>query len=146
MHAGIYIEEKDVSILIDPWFFDSTLSFPIVEGLSGLQTIDFQIPKAKEKIGNYHPDAILVSHFHPHHAPAKDICQLIQQTKSTLLAHPPIPLSQKSGLELTTSPHLTIRSVHNNDTFKVEPFLITALEHTVPHHIAWSAESMSGHL
>lgn len=146
-HAGISVEENGHTILIDPWFTDSTLERPILEGLSGIKTIDFQIPKTKEQATDYSPDILLLSHFHAHHSPLHDIVSLIKNsTKNIDLAYPDCSLSRTVKLRLSQFENIRHHSLTDNMTFTSGPFTITAYTHTVPGHLAWSVKSETGHI
>ncbi|MDO8408301.1 MAG: MBL fold metallo-hydrolase [bacterium] len=148
-HAGISIEEEDFSILIDPWFFDSTPEYPVIESIGGgFKTIDFQIPRTTEKIEGYAPDAILVSHFHPHHSPVRDIRLLCQnslaQGKQINLFHPLPSGAIEKNLQERVGPGVTRHGMEPGETCTIGPCTIEAKEHTMPFHRAWYVTSKTG--
>lgn len=148
-HAGISIEEDGYSILIDPWFLDSTPEYPVIESIGGgFKTIDFQIPKATEQIERYAPDAILVSHFHPHHSPIRDIGVLSQnslsQGKEIRLYHPKANAETEQNLARNMIKGVKREGLEPNDKRKIGPFTIEAKRHTVPFHTAWLVTSTTG--
>lgn len=142
-HAGISIKNgKGESVLIDPWFTDSTVKKPVVQALLGYPTIDFQIPKTQEKIEEYSPDVILVSHFHAHHAPHDDILTLASQSEKIVFGHPDIELKNAAAKAIfEILPQVEVKPCGDKDSFSVGSFQITALTHTVPEHTAWLVES-----
>lgn len=151
-HAGMYVEEEGFSLLLDPWFFDSTPDFPVIEGLGAemWKTIDFQIPKTYEKIEEYTPDAILISHFHPHHSPVRDISLLSQQSlnlgKKIMILHPRIELQKDFGIGSKVIAGVGRKGLIPGEEITIGPFIIEALEHTVPDHNAWYIKSATGSL
>ncbi len=148
-HAGIYVEEDGVSILIDPWFRDSTQENPVIESIGdSFKTIDFQIPQTTEKIENYSPDAILVSHFHPHHAPARDVQMLCENSlkvgKSISFLYPrrneelEAELSKKLPLNVDRIP------ISPGYTKIIGPLTIEARAHSSVGHTCWYVHSKAG--
>lgn len=146
-HAGIAIEDAGCMLLVDPWFRDSTLEEPIIEGINGKKSIEFQIPPTKEHIEDYSPMAILISHFHTHHSPLKDITTLIENTYHDItLAHPDGYANDITKEKLGKFRHLVLRPTNDKEFFTVGPFTITAFSHTVINHLAWSIKSNTGHV
>jgi L-ascorbate metabolism protein UlaG (beta-lactamase superfamily) len=148
-HAGISIEEDNYCVLIDPWFLDSTPEYPVIESIGGgFKTIDFQIPKTQENIERYKPDVILVSHFHPHHSPHRDITMLCQNSlahgKQVILVHAETGEREEKVLRERVIQGVDRRSVKAGDTFTVGPFTIEAKQHTAPVHQAWHVRSKTG--
>lgn len=144
-HAGFSFEEDGFSVLVDPWFTDSSLVHPILEGIAGTRTMDYQIPRTREKIEDYVPHAILISHFHVHHSPLADILQLVQQSlHDTLLAYQAGPGDAVIRRNLSGFSHLSFRPVKDRESFKVGPFTLTPYLHTLPDHLAWLVESATG--
>lgn len=143
-HAGIYIEEGGFSILVDPWFSDSTLDNPIIEGFSGKKTIDFQIPKTKEKIEDFKPNCILISHFHSHHAPLVDVNSIILNSDNIIVAYPILGSNQLVTDRLLAFNNVSSRPTGDGDVFDVGCFTIKALAHTVSGHMAWFIKSATG--
>lgn len=133
-------------ILVDPWFQDSTVAQPIIEGLSGAKTIDFQIPKTNQSIDNYRPDAVLISHFHPHHSPAHDILQLANHQKKVIIAYPHSRYIESVQNQFSHHPNALHQLSKDGDVFRVGPFFVKAWEHTTEEHVAWSIESSTGHV
>jgi L-ascorbate metabolism protein UlaG (beta-lactamase superfamily) len=137
-HAGISIEEAGHEILIDPWFTDSSLQSPILKSLFGHATIDFQIPKTDDTPQNHTPGAILVSHFHTHHAPHDDIVTLVSQTDAVLFGHPDLGENNDHIQTLFVAwPQARVRAFSDGDRETNGPFSIRGMTHTVPKHTAW---------
>lgn len=150
-HAGFYIEEKGYSIFLDPWFFDSVIERPIIESIGGgFKTIDFQIPQSTDSPERYAPDAILISHFHPHHSPARDIRALCENSlskgKKIKIFFPTPSATMEENIRAKVPGDVEKVGVSPGDTFSIGPFSITAKEHTVPYHTAWHVASPSGSL
>jgi L-ascorbate metabolism protein UlaG (beta-lactamase superfamily) len=148
-HAGISIEEAGHSLLIDPWFLDSTVENPLIESIAGgWSTIDFQIPKTEEPIERHTPDAILVSHFHPHHSPARDIKFICDNSlalgRTMQLLYPSPNEAMEATLSERVPKGIARKGVTPNEKFKIGPFSIQSLEHTVPFHTAWHVSSTTG--
>ncbi len=151
-HAGVSIKEKgglvfgkETSLLIDPWFTDSTVEKPIMEVIYGYPTIDFQIPKTIDRTENYTPNIILLSHLHAHHSPAIDLFSLAGKSKKLIIAHP--DLGEKNAEiknRFAQFPQVELRPSLNGNKFTVGNFHITAIEHTVKNHLAWYVVSSSG--
>jgi len=144
-HAGFALEEDGHQVLIDPWFTDSTVKTPIMQAVVGHNTIDFQVPKTTESIGAYHPDTILLSHFHAHHAVHDDLVTLATQSKRIALCFPDVG-QDNTRVEQTFAlwPHVETIPFQHNDVKTDGPFSVRGLLHTVPKHIAWYVESKTG--
>lgn len=144
-HAGLYVEEDGYSLLIDPWFTDSTLIKPLLQSLSGHTTIDFQIPEAKDTIDQFSPHAILLSHFHAHHGPHADLVALAAKQRQLTIAHPHIEnINQTAAGHFREYPKTELTPLTDQNTLQIGPFTITALSHTVPMHLAWHVSTHSG--
>ena len=148
-HAGLYIEEAGFSLLIDPWFLDSTIEYPILESIGGgFKTIDFQIPKTPEQVEQYSPDAFLISHFHAHHSPVRDIRMLSENSlakgKSVALYYPAGTDESESNVRAKVQGAVVKHPVHPGFSTKIGPFTIEAKAHTVPYHTAWFVTSTTG--
>ncbi len=148
-HAGLYIEEEGYSIFLDPWFSDSTIERPIIESIGGgFKTIDFQIPQSTDSVERYAPDAIFISHFHPHHSSAKDIRALCENSlskgKKIRIFFPTPSQTMEENIRAKLPGDVDKVAAAPRDTFAVGPFSIEAKEHTVPYHTAWHITSPSG--
>ncbi len=144
-HAGIAIFEDNYSVLIDPWFRDSTLENPLIEGINRKNTIKFQIPPAVDELKDFAPGAILLSHFHVHHAPFNDVHDLIENSRGhVILAHPDGYANKIVTNRFGHFTDISIRPTRHRDEFSLGPFHITALTHTVEGHLAWFVKSKTG--
>ena len=148
-HAGLYIEEAGFSLLIDPWFLDSTIEYPILESVGGgFKTIDFQIPKTPEQVEQYAPDAFLISHFHAHHSPVRDIRMLSENSlakgKSIALYYPAGTEEAEANVRAKVQGAVVKHPVNPGFSTKIVPFTIEAKTHTVPFHTAWLVTSSTG--
>lgn len=146
-HAGFAIQEDGFTLVIDPWFRDSTPEDPLIEGINRKQTIEFQIPPAKDKIEDYSPNCILLSHFHVHHSPFRDVRGLVENALGDVLfAYPNGYANKIVENRFGDLKYVTLRPTDNGESFVVGPFTISALSHTVQGHLAWSIKSKTGHL
>lgn len=144
-HAGLYVEEGGYSLLIDPWFTDSTLTKPLLQSLSGHTTIDFQIPEIRDTIDQFAPNAILLSHFHAHHGPHADLIALAAQARPLIIAHPDIEgVNETASRHFTSYKKIKLLPLTDRGIMRLGPFTITALSHTVPMHLAWHVSTDSG--
>lgn len=146
-HAGFALQEDNHLLLIDPWFRDSTLENPLIEGINRKKTIEFQIPPTRERIEDYSPDIILLSHFHVHHAPFQDVRTLAENSeKGLILAHPDDYANKIVVNRFGDLTKVSIRPTKHQESFVCGPFSITALTHSVAGHLAWSVRTRSGHI
>lgn len=144
-HAGLYVEEGGFSLLIDPWFTDSTREKPLMHSLSGHTTIDFQTPQARDAADAFSPNAILLSHFHAHHGPRTDLVAFAERQKPLIIAHPDVGDTNRAAQEhFSAYPKTEFMPLADHGTFRAGPFTITALSHTVPLHTAWHIATRSG--
>ncbi len=149
-HAGLSIREGDTHILIDPWFTDSNTELPLLEGLTGHKTIDFQVPHGRARVSEYAPaNAIFISHFHTHHAHKKDILDVMRlnNSRNFFFGHPVLEAGYQDRLNTliaSTHPTATNQGFVDNGTHTIGPFTIRAYTHTAPGHIAWHIESETG--
>ena len=143
-HAGVCIKSKSATILIDPWFTDSTVAQPLIREIVGYPTIDFQIPKTKKRPSDYQPDAILLSHFHAHHAPLNDVLELVGTKKINILHPHTETVNEKAREVFKIFPQVTTNPMQSGDGHTLEDMRITALSHTVNGHTAWHITSPNG--
>lgn len=147
-HAGFALREGDSEILIDPWFTDSSVKSPLVRSLVLYDTIDFQIPKTKESIKDYKPNAILLSHFHAHHAPHDDLISLVSQSEKVTLGFPSTEegVTEKIRGLFSSWTGVGINPFKNSDSKSIGPFSVTGLFHTLDDHMAWLVKTETGSL
>ena len=145
-HAGFSIEEEKHQLLIDPWFTDSTVESPLMQPVVGYNTVDFQVPKTTESIDTYHPNTILVSHFHGHHAVYNDLMELAAHSERLSFCFPDIGEEDNAKVAQTFAiwPQVETVSFQNKDIKPYGPFSVQGLAHTVPRHIAWHVKSKTG--
>ncbi len=149
-HAGICIEEADTSILIDPWFTSSNFRTPILEGFLNQQAIDFQIPSGGAHVSQYaRACGVFLSHFHTHHAPKKDLLDLVSLRKpeGVFIGYPSLKPEEDAALAHTfhqANPDVTLRGFHDKETFTLGSLTIEARTHTVPGHYAWHVKGATG--
>lgn len=151
-HAGVQIiskqKDKNISILVDPWLYSSTFNNPILKGFPGNNTIDYIIPEPKVSSCELAPDIILLSHFHTHHAPIREILEFAK-IKKVIIVCP--PLNQKS---LDRFRQDTNKSILDNILFKfTDPdkdldfdilnIKIKAFNHTQKYHNGYIVETIN---
>ncbi len=149
-HSGIAISEGDDTILIDPWFYSSEFDYPVLEGiLPPNRSIDFQIPEPRDKIENFKPRAIFVSHFHTHHSPLKDIRQLLKQRPGCVLGFPQISDENKKKIQENLGEegqNVELVGLENNQQVTIGTLKITALTHVTRYHLAFLIEGEHGRI
>lgn len=144
-HAGFALEEEGHQLLIDPWFNDSTVKSPIIQAVVGHDTIDFQVPKTTESIAAYHPDTILVSHFHGHHAPHDDLVLLAEQSPQASFCFPDVGEDNERVRQTFAAwPQVEATAFLHGERKTRGPFSVRGLSHTVRGHLAWHVESKTG--
>ncbi len=144
-HSGIHVTVGGASVLIDPWFTDSTVDEPIIESIgSSHKTIDFQIPKTLESILDYDPDIILLSHFHTHHAPLRDIVTLCKKATKEVHVFFPETNNQKIFSVLGALPRVRLVAVGEDQQFTVAGITVRGIRHTVEHHRSWFIKGSEG--
>ena len=144
-HAGLYLKEGSFSLLVDPWFTDSTREKPLMQSLSGHTTIDFQTPEAHDAADAFSPNAILLSHFHAHHGPHADLVTFAERQNPLLIAHPDVGDTNRTAREFFSAYSKTeLLPLADRGTLRVGPFTITALSHAVPMHTAWHIATHRG--
>ena len=150
-HAGFCVEEGDTRLMLDPWFFSSTFEEPLMYSiLPPHKTIDFQIPNTREKIEDFKAVGALVSHFHTHHAPAKEMRHLIDQCPSEefTLAVPALNstamVSVRANLGPRQRPYRIVPINGAQLTFQLGPFSISGFPSTILQHAIWLVQSATG--
>jgi L-ascorbate metabolism protein UlaG (beta-lactamase superfamily) len=147
-HAGLYVEEADSRLLIDPWFFGSTLEDPILKSvLPGHRTIDFQVPPVRSKIEDFDPQAILLSHFHTHHSPDREIREFASRGKALQICGSELaPARIEQLLENLGQARSNVeyRSFPASNVMTLGSLRIEGYRHTSPGHIAWRVVGETG--
>ncbi len=78
-HSGIQINTNGVSLAIDPWLYSSSHEQAKLQGFDPAScSVDFIVPGPRNTISDIASDIILLSHFHTHHSPYKEISQILQ--------------------------------------------------------------------
>lgn len=144
-HAGFYIECGKNSLLVDPWFTDSSLAEPIIRSPGGHVTIDFQIPPTRERPESFSPDAVLISHLHSHHAQLSDLYALVNRGKPVQIAFPDGGAGNAKIIQsFEQFENIQLTPCKDQQSLRVGAFTLTALSHTVPNHLAWHITTSSG--
>ena len=143
-HAGFEVFSKGLSLMIDPWFTSSSFEMPIIEGiLPGAKTIDFQIPESHDKVSEFKPDAIFLSHYHTHHSPMVDVIQLATKKPNCLIAGPS-PKNELIGAISdrikSLAPQAKLEFFSHRKKISLEHFVIEAFEHPAKGHLGWIIE------
>ena len=149
-HAGFCLESFNTSIMLDPWFYSSDLENPILYGLlPPNKTIDFQTPPVQKQIQQFRPNVILVSHFHTHHSPLREIRELIQQCPSKKLTLGTPTLSEENREQILKNlgdcrDRVELKSfIDGQVSFTVGNFKISGFASTWDNHAIWLVESQT---
>ena len=140
-HAGVHIKSGDVAIAVDPWLYSSTRENPIIQGFDPDSfTIDYLIPEPRNKIKDIESDIILLSHFHTHHAPYKEIKELVS-FRSVDIVCP--NLSKEKILKLKESigeklfGRITFHFLEKDTILNIRGITISCLTHSHKEHFAY---------
>jgi hypothetical protein len=96
-HAGVMIKSEGLSIVLDPWLYPSDFDAPVIKGFTYNKTIDFLIPVPKTRSVDIVPDIVLLSHFHTHHAPLRELAEFAANKKIEIVCP---PLTEKDLLKI----------------------------------------------
>lgn len=150
-HAGIIVSDGASSVALDPWFFSSHFQAPMIESLSPDQrTIDFQVHPAVDDIRQFHPQAILCSHLHTHHAPITEIQILIAQNKGkkkTVIGIPEQAPGMLARIEKnlgSVADRAVVQMFKPRDELQVGTLTIRAFGSSAHDHLGWWVKSKSG--
>lgn len=146
-HATVWCKTAATSLIIDPWFFSSTVQSPVIQGLRPNQkTIDYIIPKPVNSIDEISPNIILLSHFHTHHSPLKEIAHFAKSSAITIIC-PPLESAELRQIEVTIGENvfsnITFTFVENDTEIKFAGFSIRAFTHTRKHHLGYHVSAPS---
>ncbi len=134
-HSGVQIADKTISVVVDPWLYDSRRDSPIIEGLDPTQrTIDYLIPEPKNTAQELAPDIICLSHFHTHHSPLKEIVEFAKIKDITVIC-PPLDKNKLRLLQTKIGDYIfgkiTFKFVENNQEITIKNVTIQAMVHKV---------------
>lgn len=146
-HSGFKISTPSTTIVIDPWLYPSDFNRPVLQGLDpGSRTIDYLIPEPKNSIDDLECDIILLSHFHTHHAPLREITEIATKRRVTIVC-PDTLRSKMSELQknlgVTLLERITFHFVNYESLLKGEEVIslgeteITVYSHTQKNHFAF---------
>lgn len=146
-HATIWYKNLETSLIVDPWFFSSTIQSPLIQGLRPNQkTIDYLIPKPVNSIEEIRPDIILISHFHTHHSPLREITYFAKNRTVKIIC-PPL---QKEELDQVASTlgeaifaNITFIFVEKDTEIKEANISIKVFTHTRKNHLGFHVSSTS---
>jgi hypothetical protein len=140
-HAGLQIKTKGKSILIDPWIYASGFDTPLLQGLDpNERTIDFIIPEPRNNIRDLRADIILLSHFHTHHAPLREITELASMQPITIVSprlstEKILVIRQRLGEYIFG--RITFRFLDKEEEVTFGNVLVRAYTHTTQNHFAY---------
>lgn len=144
-HAGFSLREDGYEILIDPWFYSSTPDYPVIESLlPPHRSIDFQTPATQRRPHHYRPNAILISHFHSHHSPRRDIQELCWAQECVALLYPTLDPRQQATLSdylQAQIPHARPVPVAAMEMVEMGPFKVHRIFHPHDDHASWLVTS-----
>lgn len=144
-HAGIEVSAKNTSLLIDPWLFSSDFQNPVLKGfVPKNQTIDFAFPEPLDGLEDFSPDIILLSHFHTHHAPSREIRRWIERQEKIIIGCPEIPENFFSSLKKDLGSLMNkvdFQFFKSGDQRQLLDCQVTAFDHPQKNHLAWRVES-----
>lgn len=134
-HSGVQIADKTISVVVDPWLYDSKRDSPIIEGLDPTQrTIDYLIPEPKNTAQELAPDIICLSHFHTHHSPLKEIIEFAKIKDITVIC-PPLDKNKLHLLQAKIGDYIfgkiTFKFVENDQEITIKNVTIQAMVHKV---------------
>lgn len=141
-HAGIQIKTLTRSVVVDPWLHPSDLRNPVLEGFSpGSKTIDYLIPEPKNTALDIAADVILLSHFHTHHSPIREITELLEIRPLTIIC-PRLSDKKQEELELALGERLfariTLHFIEKDTVIDLGSGVeVSCLTHTHPEHLAF---------
>lgn len=132
-HSGVQIADDSVSVVIDPWLYDSNRESPIIEGFDPTQrTIDYLLPEPKNTILELAPNIICLSHFHTHHSPYREIIECVK-IKTVTIVCPPLTedklttLRQKMGDYMFN--RITFNFINTDTTLEIDGVRIDVFPH-----------------
>lgn len=140
-HAGLWLSLKDVSLAVDPWLYSSNLETSLIQGFSpGQRTIDYLIPRPVYASADIAPDIVLLSHFHTHHAPLREIVEFAT-LKPIDVVCPPLSPERVEGLKERLGPevfsNITFHFCDQDKNLVLKGLTIRVLTHTQPGHLAY---------
>lgn len=146
-HAGFWLQLEEIQIVVDPWLIASSLEAPLMDSLMpDIKTIDYLIPEPVHNLSMIAPDYILLSHFHTHHAPKKEIDHWLKNATKPVTVIGPAPLKKKPNDLLETwqnqYPDHKFILISEDSKFEVNKDIsIEALGHTTNEHLAYMIRS-----
>jgi len=142
-HAGFWIKGQNYELVMDPWLFPSTLEEPILKSFSSsAKTIDYLIPEPVITFDKINPDYILISHFHVHHGPLKEIDMWLNQSKKciTIIAPKTNSKGYENSLDLMQSAYPRHRFIFLDIDTELNicgDLILKVLTHTTNEHLAF---------
>ena len=149
-HAGVQIiskqKDKNISIVIDPWLYPSTFINPILKGFPGNNTIDYLIPEPKVSSYELAPDIILLSHFHTHHAPIRELLEFAKIKKIIIVCPSLHPKSlekfrQDTDRFILDNISFKFTDPDKDTNFDILGIKIKAFNHTQKYHNGYIVET-----
>ncbi len=137
-------------MFIDPWFTDSTLENPLIEGLTGQKTIDYLIPPADPGTESIKANAVLLSHYHAHHAPLIDIQNIARNGGSDFTIAGPLRKTDGDSFARekisAVRPDVKWREFAATEEWTIGDLKIRAMTHTRAYHLAWYIQHPGGNI
>lgn len=146
-HAGVWLSTNTVSLVVDPWLYSSNANTPLLFGFHPEQkTIDYLIPRPTFTTLDMAPDVVLLSHFHTHHAPAREIGEFASR-KPIHIVCPPIADTHLALIKARMGPksfsNITFHFCETDATIPLFGLSIQALTHTQKDHLAYFVSNNS---
>lgn len=143
-HAGVQILDK-VSMVIDPWIYSSNFNNPVLLGFEpGQRTIDYQIPESINEVADLSPDIVMVSHWHTHHSPFREIKEFAIN-KDIILIGPTLSEQKLALIKKNLGDHVFSRIKFNliekDEEFVFEDIKIKAFTHTHNRHLGYVVDT-----
>lgn len=140
-HAGVQIKNKSISVVIDPWIYASGRSTPVLQGLDPeAHTIDYLIPEPINTMEDIASDIVILSHLHTHHSPLREIAEMAQLKKITIvcpkLDEKKVELIRKSMGEDVFA-NLSFHFIEGPQECTIKGVTIRAFKHAHPDHFAY---------
>ena len=149
-HAGYMLQSGREMIAVDPWLYSSSIEKPLIQGLLPSQTtVDFQMRETLTGLERFKPRAVLISHFHTHHSPLREILHFAEVNEHSELQvfTPPLSLDDFKGIQRNLGELSTrIRVIpleRSGEVFTIENLKIRGYFHTQMDHVAWFVEDQS---
>jgi hypothetical protein len=143
-HACVhFVSASGRAVVIDPWLYPSSFQQPILRGLKpGSQTIDYIIPEPRSTISDLKANYILLSHFHVHHSPLREIKELASYKPVTIICPPLsqaelVAISERIGSEVYEKITFQFVSPEKEVVIEETDLSIKIIPHTQRDHLSF---------